>query len=168
MVDPAKAVWVDETLTERPRDIYDITKQAAEQLCHDFFYNEGLQTSVHRVARFLPEDDNLKLNHRLYRGLDERDGAEALRLALGVTFKDFEVFNISGGSPFNKDDLYDIKRDPASTILTYYPEAADVYKANGWIFPDSIDRVYDSSKAQHYFNYRPVYTFERLLNDHKR
>ena len=68
MVDAGKAVWVDEMLVEQPRDIYDITKQTAEQLCKDFFYKEGLQTSAYRVGRFLPESDNLKINHRLYRG----------------------------------------------------------------------------------------------------
>jgi UDP-glucose 4-epimerase len=30
LVDKDKAVWVDETLAERPRDIYDITKQTTE------------------------------------------------------------------------------------------------------------------------------------------
>lgn len=100
MVDANQAVWVDEELPIKPRDIYDITKQTAEQLCKDFFYREGLQTSVYRVGRFLPETDNLKLNHRLYRGLDEHDGAEGLRLALEQTFPEFEIFNITSSSPF--------------------------------------------------------------------
>jgi UDP-glucose 4-epimerase len=163
MVDNEKAVWVDEQLAERPRDIYDITKQTAEQLCKDFFYKEGLQTSIYRVARFLPEGDNLRLNHRLYRGLDERDGAEALRLALAVDFKDFEIFNISGGSPFDQTELHDIKHNPTPIILKHYPEAAEIYKANGWKFPKTIDRVYVSDKAASHFNYQPIFTFEHLL-----
>lgn len=167
MVDDEKAVWVDELLKERPRDIYDITKQATEQLCKDFFYKEGLQTSIYRVARFLPEDDNLRLNHRLYRGLDERDGAEALRLALNVDFKDFEIFNISSGSPFDQSELYDIKHNPTPVILKHYPAAAEIYKANGWQFPKSIDRVYVSDKAARYFNYKPAFTFDRLLHNIK-
>ncbi len=164
LVDKDKAVWVDETLAERPRDIYDITKQTTEQLCRDFFYKEGLQASVYRVGRFLPEDDNLKTNHRLYRGLDERDGAEALRLALDVNFKDFEIFNISSGSPFKQEDVVALKHSPLGPILKYYPEAEAIYKAKGWAFPQSIDRVYVYDKAKRYFNYRPKYTFEYLLN----
>ncbi|MGF7081109.1 NAD-dependent epimerase/dehydratase family protein [Mucilaginibacter sp. UYCu711] len=167
MVDLEKAVWVDELLAERPRDIYDITKQTAEQLCKDFFYKEGLQTSVYRVARFLPETDNLRLNHRLYRGLDERDGAEALRLALGVEFKNFEIFNISGGSPFDETELHAIKQNPEPVILKHCPAAAEIYKANGWRFPKSIDRVYICDKATRYFNYKPVYSFEYLLHNIK-
>lgn len=164
LVDPDKAVWVDEALEIRPRDIYDITKQTAEQLCRDFFYKEGLQTSVYRVGRFLPETDNLRTNHRLYRGLDERDGAEALRLALGITFSEFEIFNISSGSPFQTDDLIQLKHRPVDVILNYYPEAAEIYQRKDWAMPASIDRVYVCDKARRLLNYQPNYTFEYLLN----
>lgn len=165
LVNDDQAVWVDEDLPIRPRDIYDITKQAAEELCRDFFYKEGLQISVYRVGRFLPEPQNLRLNHRLYRGLDERDGAEALQLALGSTFDKFEIFNISSGSPFGKEDLSALKRSAREVILKHYPQAEAVYAANGWAFPESIDRVYVSEKARRMLNYQPRYTFEYLLNN---
>ncbi|GAA3970018.1 NAD-dependent epimerase/dehydratase family protein [Mucilaginibacter dorajii] len=164
LVDDAKAVWVDELLPEQPRDIYDITKQTTEQLCKDFFYKEGLQASVYRVGRFLPEADSLKINHRLYRGLDERDGAEALRLALAAKFTDFEVFNISSGSPFGRADLVALKHFPREVILQYYPEAKDIYQNKNWDFPKSIDRVYVCDKAKQQLGYRPKYTFEYLLH----
>ncbi|MFC0518142.1 NAD-dependent epimerase/dehydratase family protein [Mucilaginibacter angelicae] len=165
MVNTSQAVWVDEELIIKPRDIYDITKQAAEQLCKDFFYREGLQTSVYRVGRFLPETDNLKLNHRLYRGLDERDGAEGLRLALGQTFSEFEIFNITSSSPFKKNELVQLKHDPAGLIKKHYPHAEAIYKSKGWEFPKSIDRVYVSDKAKRYFGYEPKFTFGYLLNN---
>jgi UDP-glucose 4-epimerase len=164
LVDADKAVWVDESLTEMPRDIYDITKQTAEQLCKDFFYKEGLQTSVYRVGRFLPEDDNLRINHRLYRGLDERDGAEALRLALGIKFTEFEIFNISSGSPFSKSETGWLKHSPKQVILQHYPQAEEIYKAKGWAFPKSIDRVYVCDKAKKQLGYDPQYTFAYLLH----
>jgi nucleoside-diphosphate-sugar epimerase len=165
MVDLDKAVWVDELLIEQPRDIYDITKQTAEQLCRDFFRKEGLQTSVYRVARFLPEEDNLKINHRLYRGLDERDGAEALNLALEHTFGQFETFNIASTSPFSKDDLVTLKDNPIEVILKLYPTAADTYKLKGWSFPKSIDRVYIIDKARSILGFNPKYTFDYLLQE---
>lgn len=164
MVDDEKAVWVDELLPEQPRDIYDITKQTTEQLCKDFFYKERLQTSVYRVGRFLPEDDNLKINHRLYRGLDERDGAEALRQALEVHFENFEIFNISSGSPFEPADLVALKHNPEEVILKYYPEAKAIYQHKDWVFPKCIDRVYVCDKAKQLLGYKPKYTFEYLLH----
>ncbi len=163
MVDANQAVWVDEDLAVQPRDIYDITKQTAEQLCKDFFYKEGLQTSVYRVGRFLPEEPNLEANHRLYRGLDERDGAEALYLALQQHFQKFEVFNIASSSPFAKADLPLLKNNPTEAILKLYPEAAAVYQAKKWTFPKSIDRVYVTEKAITLLGYSPKYTFDYLL-----
>ncbi|WCT12748.1 NAD-dependent epimerase/dehydratase family protein [Mucilaginibacter jinjuensis] len=165
MVDENQAVWVTEELQEQPRDIYDITKQTAEQLCKDFFYKEGLQTSVYRVGRFLPEDDNLQANHRLYRGLDERDAAEALRLALSHIFIDFEVFNITSGSPFNEADVTRLKHFPVEVIKQYYPDIEAIYKAKGWILPTSIDRIYRCDKAQQYLGYKPKFTFDYLLGE---
>lgn len=165
MVDANQAVWVDEELPIKPRDIYDITKQTAEQLCKDFFYREGLQTSVYRVGRFLPETDNLKLNHRLYRGLDEHDGAEGLRLALEQTFPEFEIFNITSSSPFKKDELIQLKQNAAEVIKKHYPQAETIYQSKGWEFQKSIDRVYVSDKAKRYFGYEPKFTFDYLLNN---
>ncbi|XHR94696.1 NAD-dependent epimerase/dehydratase family protein [Mucilaginibacter sp. UC70_90] len=165
MVNANQAVWVDEELPIKPRDIYDITKQTAEQLCKDFFYREGLQASVYRVGRFLPETDNLKLNHRLYRGLDERDGAEGLRLALDQTFPEFEIFNIISSSPFKKDELIQLKHNPLDVIKKHYPQAESIYQSKGWTFPKSIDRVYVTDKAKRYFGYEPKFTFDYLLNN---
>jgi len=163
LVDAEKAVWVDEELPIQPRDIYDITKQSCEELCRNFFEKEKIQATVYRVARFLPEPDNLQLNHRLYRGLDEQDGAEALRLALEYDFKQFEIFNISSGSPFQKNDLIDLKYDASSVIARYFPAALELYERNHWTVPKSIDRVYRSDKAMHILNYQPKFTFEYLL-----
>ncbi|PST84948.1 NAD-dependent epimerase [Pedobacter yulinensis] len=165
MADPAQAVWVDELVQEQPRDIYDITKQTAEQLCKDFFDKEGLQTSVYRVGRFLPEEPNLRANHRLYRGLDARDGAEALYLAVNHDFKNFEIFNIASSSPFSREDLVTLKTNPAEAISKLYPQAAAFYKAKNWSFPDSIDRLYVIDKARERLGYLPQFTFEHLLTE---
>ncbi|MGF7079710.1 NAD-dependent epimerase/dehydratase family protein [Mucilaginibacter sp. UYCu711] len=165
MIDPDQAVWVDEQLADCPRDIYDITKQTAEQLCKDFFNKEKLQCSVYRVGRFLPETVNLTFNHRLYRGLDERDGAKALELALNQTFDQFEIFNISSGSPFLKEELVILRKSPKMVILKHFPEAEEFYKMFFWKFPECIDRVYCSEKAKHLLGYFPKYTFKYLLNE---
>ena len=164
LVDDNQAVWVDENLAVQPRDIYDITKQTCEELCREFFVKEGLQATVYRVGRFLPEPDQLMLNHRLYRGLDERDGAEAVRLALDYNFAQFEILNVSSGSVFQKEDLIALKHDAQRVIMKYYPAAAELYQANNWKFPQSIDRVYSSDKCRRVLGYQPKYTFEYMLN----
>ncbi|SHJ22736.1 Nucleoside-diphosphate-sugar epimerase [Hymenobacter daecheongensis DSM 21074] len=163
MVHPTQAVWVDEDLRPEPRDIYDITKQAAEALCQDFFVQEGLETVVLRVGRFLPEPANLAANHRLYRGLDERDGALGHLLALEHRFTTFETFNITGSSPFQREDVGLLKQQPAQVIAQRLPMAPAAYQRLGWQFPTTIDRVYSSEKARRVLGYQPHYTAERLL-----
>jgi UDP-glucose 4-epimerase len=163
MVNASQAVWVDENLLPDPRDIYDITKLTAELLCRDFFEKEGIETTVLRVSRFLPEPENTVAIHRLYRGLDERDGATAHLLALEKKFDTFEIFNISGLSPFQPEDLARLKTDPKPAILKYYPEAEAYFQAHNWTFPSSIDRVYVINKAVQKLGYQPQYNFKQLM-----
>ena len=55
MVDSDKAVWVDELLIEQPRDIYDITKQTAEQLCRDFSARKVCKHPLIELLDFYPK-----------------------------------------------------------------------------------------------------------------
>jgi nucleoside-diphosphate-sugar epimerase len=165
MVDPLKAVWVDEELIPKPRDIYDITKLTCELLCRDYFEKEGIESTILRVSRFLPEDENTKANHRLYRGLDESDGATAHILTLEKSFNSFNIYNISNKSPFHIADLEQLYQDPKSVILKYYPDATQIYKSRGWRFPVRIDRVYVIDKAEKELNFKPKMNFSVLIDE---
>ena len=61
------------------------------------------------------------------------------------------------------EDLALLKTSPIDVIKKYYPLAPSIYQEKGWVFPDSIDRVYVSDKAKRILGYQPVYTFEYLL-----
>ena len=163
MVNNKQAVWVDEKLIPVPRDIYDITKLTCELLCKDYYEKEGIETTVLRVSRFLQEDENTKANHRIYRGLDEEDGAKGHQLALEKKFKSFEIFNISNDSPFNKEDLVELYTDPKKVICKYYPEAEYYYAKHNWKFQDRIDRVYSIEKAKKELNYKPIKNFDTFI-----
>lgn len=163
MENKLSAVWVDEGLPAIPRDIYDITKLTAENLCRDYFEKDHLNGCVLRVSRFMDEPKNDIANYRLYRGLDERDGADAHWLALNKQFKTFEVFNISNDTPFKRTDLRNLKKNPKRVILKYYPVSEDIYESNKWKFPKSIDRVYSIDKAKRILKYRPKNNFIEFI-----
>ena len=57
-VEDAPAAWVTETLECRVRNIYGVTKLAAENLCELSARRRGLPVIVLRTARFFPEQDN--------------------------------------------------------------------------------------------------------------
>jgi nucleoside-diphosphate-sugar epimerase len=89
----APAAWVDEAITPIPKNIYGVTKAAAEDLCQLFHRNNALPCIVLRTSRFFPEEDdesaareayagdNLKANEYLYRRVDIEDVVSAHLLA---------------------------------------------------------------------------------------
>jgi UDP-glucose 4-epimerase len=164
MVNEKQAVWVDETLIPKPRDIYDITKLTAELLCQDYFEKEKIETTVLRVSRFLPENENTKAIHRLYRGLDETDGAIAHLLVLEKQFETFEIYNISNESPFDRTDLVELFSNPKQVIKKYYPNIESIFADKKWNFPNKIDRVYSIDKAKKDLNYQPINNFGSFIN----
>src|SRR6266705_7148838 len=91
---PAPATWITEDVTPVPRNIYGVTKAAAEDLCEIIARDHGLPVVVLRVARFFPENDdrdevraaydgaNVKANEYLYRRVDIQDVVDAHLLAM--------------------------------------------------------------------------------------
>ena len=77
----------------KPRNIYGVTKLAAEELCRLFNHLHKLPVIVLRTSRFFPEEDdmahaivqsgeNTKANEFLFRRLSVEDAAEAHVVAL--------------------------------------------------------------------------------------
>ena len=166
------AVWLDETAGPlEPRNIYGVTKLAAEGLCRLYSREHGLNCAVLRTSRFFPEDDdtindvsgeNLKANELLYRRLTVEDAAEAHLVALEKA-RGFDTFIVSAPPPFSRADVEALKSDAADVIARVFPEAVDLYAQRGWRLPASIGRIYDPSKAERLLGFRARTDFAALL-----
>ncbi len=154
-----EAVWIDENLAPlAPRNIYGITKLAAEQLCRLAHQRDGLPCVVLRTARFFPEEDdthralsgeNMKANELLHRRLTVEDAAAAHLAALDRAPElGFDTFIVSAPTPFAPADMRALRTDAAAIIEGYFPEAPALYARKGWSLPRTIDRVYDSGRAE--------------------
>jgi nucleoside-diphosphate-sugar epimerase len=163
--DGQEAAWETEELTPRPRDIYDITKLAAEELCRLFARNHGLPAICLRVSRFFEQTPDLMAAYRLYRGADVRDIAAAHILAAHNQNSDFDIFTISARSPFRREDTAELLTDAPAVIRRYFPDAEDMFRAHGWALPASIDRVYVTEKAERLLGYAPRHNFAELLDE---
>jgi len=163
IADEDAATWVTEDVAPQPRDIYEITKWAAEQLCRDYADAGRLAVVSLRVSRFFPEPPMRLAINRLYRGLDVKDAAHAHALALNVPIDGFEVFNISARSPFSRDDLKELRKNAKAAILRYYPDAEAVFSARGWTLPSTIDRVYVIERAERLLGYKPASNFKQYV-----
>jgi len=169
------AVWLDETSGPiEPRNIYGVTKLAAEQLCRLAWLNDGLNCVVLRTSRFFPEEDdthralsgeNMKANELLHRRLTVEDAARAHLLALEkVPEIGFGTFILSAPTPFNRSECAELKRDAAEVIARHYPDAVALYAAKGWHLPKSIGRVYDAALAGKLLGFRCETDFGTLLD----
>jgi UDP-glucose 4-epimerase len=169
------AVWLDETSGPiAPRNIYGVTKFAAEELCRLFATGHELPCVVLRTGRFFPEDDdthqtpagdNLKVNELLYRRLTVEDAADAHLQALDrAPSIGFDTFILSAPTPFSRADAQALKRDAAAVVARYYPDAPALYAKRGWVLPTSIGRVYDASHAERRLGFRCQTDFESALS----
>jgi nucleoside-diphosphate-sugar epimerase len=169
------AIWLDETSRPlAPRNIYGVTKLAAEGLCRLHYHEHGLNCVVLRTGRFFPEDDdthrelsgpNLKANEFLNRRLTVEDAAEAHVVALERTAAvGFDIFVVSAPTPFALSDAEALKRDAAAVVGRYFPDAPALYARQGWRLPTSIGRVYDASRIERVLGFRCHADFGRVLD----
>ncbi len=169
------AVWLDETSAPiAPRNIYGVTKYAAEELCRLYASEHGVPSVVLRTGRFFPEDDdthrapagdNLKVNELLHRRLTVEDAADAHIAALHrAPAVGFGTFILSAPTPFVRADADALKRDAPAVIARYFPDAASLYAERGWVLPARIGRVYDSSLAERVLGFRCQTDFASALS----
>lgn len=143
-----KANWITEATIPQPRTIYHRTKLEAENLLKSFA-SEHFKIRVIRMSRCFPEPAPIMAVYRLHRGVDYRDVATAHLLAASTPNDlPFDVFVISGNTPFLPEDCEELYRDAPAVIRKRQPELAAAFDHRDWRLPSPIDRVYDSSYAQ--------------------
>ena len=173
----APAAWITEEVSSIPRNVYGVTKTAAEDLCELVHRDHGLPCLILRTSRFFPEADdredvrnayedaNLKVNELLYRRVDIEDVVSAHRLALDrAPAIGFGRYIISATTPFTPDDLPELAVDAPSVVRRLFPEFEDVYSELGWRMFPSIDRVYVNARARTDLGWAPRYDFRRALD----
>ena len=172
----APAAWITEDVAPVPKNIYGVTKIAAEHLCELFNQRFSLPCLVLRTSRFFPEEDdraetrrvyadgNAKANEFLYRRVDVQDIVDAHLLALekaaGIKFG---RYIISATTPFTPDDLQELRAHAPSVVRRYVPGYEEVYARLGWRMFPGIDRVYDNARARGDLGWQPQYDFATVV-----
>ncbi|MBK6916967.1 MAG: NAD(P)-dependent oxidoreductase [Deltaproteobacteria bacterium] len=171
------AAWITEAVTPVPKNIYGVTKTAAEDLCALFHRDHGLACVVLRTSRFFPEDDddpaararassdNLKANEFLYRRVELADAVAAHVAALDrADAIGGRRYIISATTPFVPADAPRLALDAAAVIRERFPDAAAIYAARGWQLPATLDRVYDNTAARRELGWQPRFDFRHVLD----
>jgi UDP-glucose 4-epimerase len=148
------AVWVNEQTIPEPKTIYHKTKLEAENVMKEYS-EKNLAVSVIRMSRCFPEPAQMMAVYRLHRGVDYRDVADAHVLAGELKKnKKFDIYLISADTPFLKTDCQLLFENPEAVIRKRHPLLAKEFDHRGWKFPESIDRVHDSSYSRKILGWR--------------
>src|SRR6202161_4777966 len=134
------AAWIDERVVTVPKNIYGVTKTAAEDLCQLFHRNEGLASIVLRTSRFFPEedddpaarkaypDDNAKANEYLFRRVAIEDVVDAHLLAIErAPTIGFGKYIVSATTPFEPEDCARLRADAPSVVSLRAPGWEEEY-----------------------------------------
>ena len=170
------AAWVTEDTQPIPRNIYGVTKLAAESLVELFHRRHGLPVIILRTSRFFPEADddvavrgaydpaNVQANELLYRRADIEDVVSAHLCALERAGEiGFGRYIVSATTPFAEGDVAELRRDAPSVLRRVLPDYEAVYARLGWRMFPSLDRVYVNDRARAELGWRPKYDFSRAL-----
>ena len=173
----APAAWITEDVVAVPKNIYGITKLAAEQLCELFHRSRGLPTIVLRTSRFFPDEDdrkatrdayadeNVKANEFLYRRADIEDVVSAHLLALEqAPALGFGRYIVSATTPFTREDLQQLRTNAPAAVVRRVPAYVDVYARRGWSMFPHIDRVCVNDRARTELGWNPHYDFARVID----
>jgi UDP-glucose 4-epimerase len=150
------AAWI----TTLARNIYGVTKVAAEDVCQVIHQNRHLACVVLSMARFFHEEDdsdhvrsqfsaeNAKVNELLYRRVDLSDAVTACQLAGDCAQRiGFGRYIIRATTPFTTSDLPELRVDAPSVVRRHHPDYEDLYAARGWRMFPGLDRVYVNTWA---------------------
>jgi len=173
----APATWITEDVVPIPKNIYGVTKIAAENLCELFHRDRGLPCLILRTSRFFPEPDdqkeirqsyddtNAKINEFLYRRADIEDVVNAHLLALDqASAIGFDRYIVSATTPFMRDDLEELRTNAAMVVKRRLPHYEDVYASRGWSMFPGIERVYVNERARSALGWKPRYDFAHIID----
>jgi UDP-glucose 4-epimerase len=172
----APAAWVTEDVAAAPRNVYGVTKAAAEDLCELVHRDHGLPCLILRTSRFFPEPDdrdevraayddaNVKVNELLYRRVDLEDVVSAHVVAVErAPAIGFGRYIISASTPFTRHDLAALRSDAPAVVRRLFPDYEPVYEERGWRMFPGIERVYVNARARTELGWAPRYDFGQAL-----
>ena len=163
--DDRGAVRIHEGLTPRPTDIYGASKLLCEELAGFHARSGGVRGMALRFGMFVPEPFGHYGVRMLYGGVDERDVASAVLLALDRADAGlpFGAYNIMSALPYTKEDADDLRRDPMAVVRRHWPHAEDLLEHVGANLWGPVNNWYDVRRAQQELGWQPRWNFTEFL-----
>jgi len=147
-------------------DVYGLSKWLCEQLARYHARTGGPATVALRLGMFVPETFERYGFRLLFGGVDDRDVAQAVRLALEHEPEGrFDYFNVMAATPFDEVDARALGDDPAGVIDRHWPGTTELVAERGLRLDELLwgEAVFPIEKAARVLGYRPLYGFDEFL-----
>jgi UDP-glucose 4-epimerase len=166
--EPAEDAWavVTEDAPPRPKDVYGLSKQLCEEIARYHARAESIRTTALRLGMFVPETFERYGLRLLFGGVDDRDVAQAVLLALEREPRDgFDYVNVIADTPLDADDAHGMAVEPAAVVERHWPGSGELLREHdldvgelvwGWA-------LWPIEKAKRELGYRPRYGFDEFL-----
>ncbi len=151
-----------------PNHIYGLTKKLGEELANYYYRVHGISTVSLRLGMFVAASDLVTYGFRLLcGGVDERDVADSMLLAIKNSNINNDAFNIVSDVPFASVDEEELIANPEQVIEKYYPGAIDIFKQNDIDVNKQLsiwgNRYWLNEKAKRELGFTPSYNFDGFL-----
>ena len=166
---PARDGWavVAEDAPTRPTDVYGLSKLLCEQVAEHYARTAEITTVSLRLGMFVPETFERYGFRLLFGGVDDRDVAHAVALALVHEPRArFEVFNVMSDTPFSGDDAAVLAADAELAIERYWPGTGELARRRGHEVHELVWgwALWPVEKAKRELGYRPRFGFSEFLD----
>ncbi len=149
-----------------PGDVYGMSKWLCEDLARYYARRWNVNTVALRLGMFVPESFERYGFRLLFGGVDDRDVAQAVLLALNYQPENgSDFFNIMADVPFTPEDAQPLNDDPVAVIEKYWRGTRVLIEANGLDARELIrgKNIWKPEKAMRVLGYKPQYNFGEFL-----
>ena len=165
---PPEGAWgiVTEESPSLPTDVYGLSKWLCEDMGRYYGRRWGVTTVALRLGMFVPETFERYGFRLLFGGVDDRDVAQAVLLALDHKPQGgFDYFNIFADTPFGPEDARQLHDDPTAVLEKHWPDSTKLFQEKGLDVRELIwgRLIWPPEKAKRVLGYRPRYNFGEFL-----
>lgn len=157
---------VDEQSPLRPTNLYGLTKVVSEDIARYHAMAGAISTVALRLGMFVPETFERYGFRLLFGGVDDRDVAQSVLLALTHRPEEcFGAYNIMADSGLTAADPPQLARDAAQVLDRHWPGTSELARQRGLELAELIwgRRIYPVDHAKQVLGYQPQYGFGSFL-----
>jgi UDP-glucose 4-epimerase len=158
--------WVHEGLPTKPADIYGVSKVLAEELGRYYARSGAMRVVALRFGMYVPATFEHYGFRLLFGGVDERDVAQSVLLALDHQPNGgFDVFDVMADTPFVESDAGAMHDDPVAVLERYWPRCTELFRERGLDAREHIWArfLWPIDRAKALLGYAPRWGFDEFL-----